>query len=136
MKFNYSLLFLGLFFILISSCRNDDDSVFVTPQAVDLSQVSVPSATMTLGSSMLLEVEYTLNAGCEAPMGLEMKSEGNQRFLTMYKYTTEATCGAAEVQTSEITFTPKAEGTYVLNFRMSEGNTVPYTVTVTPAVVE
>ena len=136
MKFNFSFIFLSLFIFLVSSCRSDDDNVFVSPEVVDLSSATVPSETLPLGSSLLLEVEYTLNAGCEAPMGLEMKTEGNQRYLTMYKYTTEAACGVAQTRTSEITFTPKAEGTYVLNFRMSETSTQQYTVTVTPAAVE
>lgn len=131
---NSKYLILSIFAALVSlvSCNRSDDPTFAQKIALTTDSVSIPSDTITLGSTLQITTYHKLAENCELFQGYSTSDLGNEKLITAYYFKSDSTCGNPSISTAFMIFTPKRSGTFHLKFWKENNQWIEKTLEVLP----
>ena len=121
---------LSLHFILAFNCNKPINDNCLSYKIAPVSNINVP-ATGQVNTSIPIPISYNISNGCGHFHALEDFAQGNNINVTIYaKY--EGCICTMNFSTLDTVynFTPRATGTYYLNFRQSDSSYISDTINI------
>ncbi len=117
MKRIINIAIVSAFLVGIVACndRFDGDEI-KTIDKVAIDSVRVVSDTMVVYDIQSITTFSNYNAGCEGFYGYNYDRDQLDRYVTAYKYKTDASCTNIVAAASKFDFRPEQTGTYVFKF--------------------